>query len=141
MRNRWSCLPTAFARALGISLDEMIERIGHDGSRIVWPDLPEPGCRRGFHIQECIEVARLMGMSVMPVELYPRHAPTLDVEPITVLYADNVLRFNDFIKSTKGVLTGSTQRYEHAVAYDHGSYDGGPNFIPTCAWSIHEIQP
>ena len=140
MRNHWSCLPTAFAQSLNISFDEMIRRIGHDGSRVVW-DLPEPNCRRGFHIQECIDVARQFGMSVMEIELYPRHAPSLDVEPITVEFDDNQFRFNSFIATTRGVLTGVRNNGNgHAVAYDHGIYDD-TNFTPARAWSINEIQP
>lgn len=169
--NRWSCLPTAFAMAVDISVKEFIRRIGHDGSKIAFPTQPEPTCRRGFHIQECIHVAHQSGYAVTPIELFPRHAPSLSVEPVTVLFGDeetNLERFAAIVNSGRGVITGHGRHCCHAVAYNRGTiYD--PNgsvyrfspskcesegFIGTCAWNvnaihqnlnlcfnIHEIQP
>jgi hypothetical protein len=42
----------SFAYAFGISPEELIEQLGHDGTEIVAPDLPEPFCRRGFSVDE-----------------------------------------------------------------------------------------
>src|SRR5260221_108718 len=69
--NRWSCLPTAFAMVLDISVKEVITEIGHDGSEIVYPNLEEPKCRRAFHIQELIDFAISIGVSVVPIEPLP----------------------------------------------------------------------
>jgi hypothetical protein len=153
--NRWSCLPTAFAMALDVPVEEFLRRIGHDGSDIAFPAEPEPMCRRGFHIQECIEVALKLGYSVTPIELFPRHAPSLSIPPLTIFFGDertvNVERFAHFIDSGLGVITGYGRNCCHAVAYDHGSiYD--PNgseyrfsltncemhgFIGICAWNVN----
>lgn len=37
---------------LDIPVQKLIEKIGHDGSEILWPELPEPICRRGHHLEE-----------------------------------------------------------------------------------------
>jgi hypothetical protein len=115
--NAWSCLPAAFAMAAGCSVEELIDRIHHDGSNVLWPDLPEPKRRRGFHHQECI-AAIFSRYLVTQFELQPRHAPDSTVEPLTIVF--NPLRFDAIVGSTRGVLTGYTHRCGHAVAYDHG---------------------
>jgi hypothetical protein len=138
--NRWSCLPTSFAMALDISVEPFINRIGHDGSPRVWDNLPEPKCRRGFHIHGCIEVADRLGKSVTPFELVPMHAPTMSVEPIRVTFTDNLARFKRVISASRGVITclGHAVAYENGVIYDPAGrmqpFDLGIN--PICAWRI-----
>jgi hypothetical protein len=63
----WSCLPTAFAMTSGVSMKEILEVIGHDGSEICWPDLEEPFCRRGFCVQEIVVAGLILGFSVMNI--------------------------------------------------------------------------
>jgi hypothetical protein len=46
--NKWSCLPTAVAMAIGVPVESLIRDIGHDGSQIIFPELKDPFCRRGF---------------------------------------------------------------------------------------------
>ena len=46
--NRWSCMATAFAMALGIEVSKLIDSIGHDGSEIVEANLELEPLRRGF---------------------------------------------------------------------------------------------
>lgn len=72
--NGWSCLPTSFAIALGVSVEDVLSIIGHDGSEITHPLLKEPQCRRGFHPQEMIKMCLCHGLSVTSVELYPQAA-------------------------------------------------------------------
>lgn len=50
--NRWSCLPTALAMLADVSLEDVLDKIGHDGSEIIFPTLPEPLCRRSFTVEE-----------------------------------------------------------------------------------------
>lgn len=69
--NDWSCMATSWAMALGIGLDVVVAEVGHDGSEIVWPDLPSPHCRRGFHPQEFYPLARTLGFAVETVESKP----------------------------------------------------------------------
>jgi hypothetical protein len=144
--SRWSCLPTAFATAIGISAEEFINRIGHDGSEIVWPELPEPRCRRGFHTQECIRAAWTAGYSVTPVEYSPRLAPG-DVPSIEI---DNIGFFKACLQVTTGVITGvvghNGSAKGHAMAYEQGiivdpttgtvTKDLPEGFRPTCLWIV-----
>ena len=69
------CLPKAFCQITGISIEQMLHEIGHDGSEILWPELPEPLCRRAFHVQEIIEVLLKHGHMVTPIEKYPSIQP------------------------------------------------------------------
>ena len=46
--NAWSCLPTAASILTGIPFDDIVKRIGHDGSRVVAPEKPDPWCREAF---------------------------------------------------------------------------------------------
>ena len=139
--NLWSCLPTAFAMAIGCPVEHLIESIGHDGSEITWPNLDEPMCRRGFHIQEIIAV--LTGLAVTPIERSPRIAPNLTATPVTI---DNEYLFQSVAHMTRGVLTGRTPKCGHAVAYDHGAVCdprgiiNPHDFTPNCAWIIRNCK-
>ncbi len=84
--NHWTCLPTSAAMLLNMSLDGVFEYLGHDGSDIVWPDLPEPLCRRAFHIQEIIEMALAFDCTLTPIEQNPMFAnsPELAFETLGV---------------------------------------------------------
>ncbi len=77
--NRWSCLPTAMAMITDQSVDMIINQIGHDGSEILWPDLPEPRCRRSFHIQEMVDIALASGRFLMLIEKSPLTLSNVEV--------------------------------------------------------------
>jgi hypothetical protein len=128
--------------ALNVPVSDFIAHIGHDGSQIIWPTLEEPHRRRGFHVQECIDVAFRAGFAVTPIEVTPRHAPAEPVPAFSILRGGSeaaaLERFADVVSHHRGVLTG----YSHAVAFDHGiicdpngtTYHYRPNFY--CAWII-----
>lgn len=118
--NQWTCLPTSFAMAAGISLEEILEIIGHDGSEIVHQNLNEPYCRRTFHPQECIWAVYQKGFSVTPFE------------PISLLVAAPNYEITieqkfdlDLIMSGFGAITGiGSSGVRHAIAYeDYVGYD------------------
>jgi len=151
----WMCMPLSFAMALDMPVGDLLAAIGHDGSEIVFPSLPDPLCRRCFHVQEPIQVALSRGLAVTPVELFPVLQPT-EVGPFhkTVLYTDgNWRRFEAVIQASRGVIDGTGARFGHTVAYDHGRiYDPrGPvydfsrlaceahHFYARCAWRIDPI--
>lgn len=130
-------MATSFAMALDVAVDYLMTVIGHDGSAIQFVGLPEPGCRRGHHIQECIEVCLRRGFSVTPVELFPAIRPTPQPLPppgtsgsLTihcdhpVMFGDtwngNWSRFVHHLETSRGVITGQGRATGHAVAYDHG---------------------
>ncbi len=148
-------MPLAFAMALDTPVADLLAAIGHDGSEVVFPTLPEPSCRRCFHIQELIQVALSRGFAVTPVELFPVLQPT-EVGPFhkTVFYADNNWRrFEATIQNSRGVIDGTGARLGHVVAYDHGHiYDPrspvyeysrlaceAHQFYTRCAWRIDSI--
>jgi hypothetical protein len=151
----WMCMPLAFAMALDMPVADLLVAIGHDGSEIVFPSLPEPLCRRCFHIQEVIQVALSRGLAVTPVELFPVLQPP-EAGPFrtTVLYPDsNWRRFDQAMQTSRGVIDGTGARYGHMVAYDHGRifdprgqvYDysrlacEAHQFYTRCAWRIDPI--
>ena len=110
--NNWSCLPAAFAYCMGLTLKDLVELIGHDGSEIVWPDAPSPLDRRGFHMQEITNALQKMCYSAMPVGRGPTltngHGPAIDVED----------EFFEYAKTLLGVHLGvSDTGINHAVAY------------------------
>ena len=148
--NRWTCLPVSFAMVLDIPVQDIFNELGHNGSRILWPDLPEPMCRRGFHIQELIEIALRHGFAVTPFEL----SPVLQCEDKEYCFDERWTAFATVVANSTGVLTGSGVRTHHAVAYalgqifdpDNGVYDyskvacEGRLFYANCAWRIDRID-
>lgn len=113
--NRWSCLPTAFAIAMDIPIQRMFDLIGHDGSEIVWPELPEPLRRRAFHITECIATAYRLGYSVTEFEIKPLLAPDDNhVLPIQIAF-----NFREYLCTRRGVAYGYPRgkMLRHAIAF------------------------
>ncbi len=109
--NRWSCLPTAWSYVINWPTWAIIKAIGHDGSQIQWPNLPEPNCRRGFHPQELIYLGDRFGFV------------TTTFEPLACLQSpggDNPviieLPFEEIFKNSNGVLTGEINNQRHAIA-------------------------
>ena len=131
---------------LDISVAEFFGHVGHDGSEIAFPMLPDPMARRGLHIQECIAACMTLGYAVTPIELFSviQATPTNDHEPcqdLVVLFGDdeaaNWHRFEETIKTSTGVLEGIGRRCLHAVAYDRGTIfdpdgDHYPYSLPAC---------
>jgi len=112
--NAWSCLPTAFAIALEVPLAEVLEGIGHDGSEVAWPDLPEPLRRRAFHIQELVLFAFRRSAWVIPFDALPTQIGAHGVTPLLCEYG-----FEEILRSNFGVLTGlNYAEQRHAVAWD-----------------------
>lgn len=69
--NKWSCLPAAFATVIGVSFEDMLDILGHDGSEIVYPDLPEPFNRRAFIGPEFVNALYPEGYLVSTFEFNP----------------------------------------------------------------------
>jgi hypothetical protein len=131
---RWQCLPTAFAMALDTPVADILKEVGHDGGKIAFRDLPEPMRRRGFHVQELIDVCLARGYAVTLIELFPAMVNAVNA-PVSVIYSNMQagVRFTKAIFSTRGVMEGRKARpgsepRGHALAYDHGKVydpDGG----------------
>jgi hypothetical protein len=122
---RWMCLPTSFAMALDMPLADVLLGVGHDGSKIQWPDLPEPLCRRGFHPQELLYVCLARGYAATRLELIPALTPGYSSQALRVLSEDIAwFLFRSTIRHSRGVIEGmavsNRRQCGHAVAYDHG---------------------
>jgi hypothetical protein len=150
----WMCMPLAFAMALELPVGELLEELGHDGSELAFPNLPEPACRRGFHIQELVHVALSRGFALTPVELFPVLESADGKQTQTILYRDNNWkRFADILAASRGVIDGAGFRFRHMVAYDQGRifdpkghiYDytriacEAHQFHTRCAWRFDPI--
>ena len=153
---RWQCVPTSFAIALDMPVKALLDELGHDGGEVLWQETPGPvglEGRRGFHIQELIDLCLKRGLAVTPIEFCPM---LRDVRGRT--YAGHHLsdhnrtnRFYDMLCTTRGVLEGQGAHCGHMVAYDRGHiYDPDGyeyawfdfdlrGFQPLCVWRIDAI--
>jgi len=151
----WMCMPVSFAMAMGVSVTELLRGIGHDGSRLLFPNLPDPACRQGFHIQEFIRFALDNELAVTPVEVFPVLGSADGRQTHTILYPNNNWKvFADVIAASRGVIEGGGIRWGHMVAYDHGRiYDPKQHvydysrvaceahqFYARCIWRIDPIR-
>src|SRR5258707_2441679 len=133
--NRWSCMATAFAMVLDISVQELIEHVGHDGSEVICPIENDRALMRGFSAQECISAALTKGFACTQIELFPAliypngHKKVVTFPPNASSFSGNWARFSGHISASRGVIAGNGKEHGHAVAYEFGSvYD--PNGTP-----------
>lgn len=126
--NAWSCLPTAFANALELQLDAVIALLGHDGSEITHPGLPDPLCRRGFHPQEFVELCLRDNLAMIQIDSHPSampsqqgHSPALFP---TICEEDHWERFERHLFNSEGVIDCRTRvGIGHALSYvGHSDY-------------------
>jgi len=113
--------------ALGITNDEFFEHAGHDGGEIIFPEVDDPFCRRGFHISEAVVVAIKLGFTATPVELNPCIVANGAEGAYPVVYGRSKLSqtndavFKAIIDQSKGVIECTTRlRNWHAVAFSKG---------------------
>jgi hypothetical protein len=100
---------------LGVSLDEVLEAIGHDGSEILWPDLEEPIKRRAFHIEE-LQYAALRFNCFLA-----GYSPGFSWSPASMDVAYSFkAQFEDVIRRSDGILVGQYigRTNAHAVAWN-----------------------
>lgn len=114
--NKWSCLPAAFSTCTGIPFSTLLEKIGHDGSEVVFPDLEEPDCRRGFVGQELTLALLDFGFVFGSFESQPigyldetHHYALQAAESLPAIMSDSIGVIGCVIKTT-GKL--------HSVAWD-----------------------
>jgi hypothetical protein len=105
-----------------MTVNDICKQVGHDGSQILWPELPDPQKRRAFHIQEMIDVAWSRGFCVSPIEGHPvslvQHCNFRDTFTVPMLHG-NMYRLNRYLELSQGVLTGlNLSGRRHAVAWD-----------------------
>jgi hypothetical protein len=118
--------------ALDISTDTFHELAGHNGSQVIFPKLPEPQCRRGFHIVEAVIIAMSQGFSCTPVELMPLIAssplPGYERGTFPVFLGPDATEetnwtiFTSLIRGSQGVIEcriANNGSY-HAIAFEDG---------------------
>lgn len=142
--NRWSCLLASFAMALDITAESLAQKIGHAGEEIIFPNLPDPLCRRAFHIQEFIKPALTEGFALVTVEARPVLAVPINGQHLTKVLEPAVQRLNYFTTYFDGVLIGSINKQPHAVAWNSlakACYDPSTEEIyPMDDFSIREFS-
>jgi len=111
--NRWSCVGAAFAMALGISMEEVIDLVGHDGSERI-NDKPEPHCYMGFHPEEFTLLAKIKyGANIVWVQPNPGWADNRLLKSTEKRMSKAISLFPN------GVLTGRfSSGTHHAIAWD-----------------------
>ncbi len=126
--NEWSCLPTAFAIAVGVPVEQLIRQLGHDGSEMLFPGFRKPYCYRSFHVQELIDqlliwqyaVTEITKLSILESQ---NSLKTIDINT-RKLFKGNRMQY--YLDNYQGVLTGGYMgRTPHALAWD-GKYRYDP---------------
>ncbi len=98
--------------------------IGHNGSEIKWPDLPEPRNRRGFLTQEFVDVAFECGYYMMDIwqpEMWDGHnldsRILIDNFPQGRTFEDRILYY---MSQASGLIIGHYNAVsKHMVAWEH----------------------
>ncbi len=125
--NSWSCTAAAAAMAFDCEIEDITERVGHNGNEIIHHGLRPPACFKGFHIQEIVDVGWTLGFSMTLIESAPSQTPDgVHIYDITKWsqFDNNQQRFECYIDNNQGILIGKAQNYWHAVAFEKGTiYD------------------
>jgi len=113
--NDWNCIIAVTAMLLDTTIQELITKIGHDGSEVVFPELEGPMQRRGFHIQEIIPIVLEYGYAMVPIEMEPISTPN----GINQFKIPKV-NINKYMINRPGILLGKNVKslWWHAVAWD-----------------------
>ncbi len=118
--NGWSCLPTSFAMVLEVDVKDIFGWLDHDGSEIIWPELPEPLCRRAFHIQEMVDYCMAADTMVTPIEFCPCLQPTDESLQFVINLNHGLSRIQKYLRTYRGVLAGVLGNgNRHCVAWSH----------------------
>lgn len=96
----------------------VLELFGHDGSQLIWPDLPEPKCRLGFAVNEMVMVAYRLDCDLIPV--IPEWPSRPDKNSAEFLVKVDPVWVEEMYSTYDGILIGrSCSKNEHAVCWDH----------------------
>ena len=140
--NRWSCVPAAFATAINVEVQTLIEKIGHDGSEIIFPDLEEPLCRRAFHVQELCIALFSLGYFVSGYDCLPLALCDED-HMYTVEYPDEKALFKEIMSNSIGVGCGRIQNTNttHAFAWNgERCYDPQGFIYPLSRYELYSYN-
>lgn len=117
--NNYSCMPTAFAMATNSTPEYYFKEIGHDGSPILFEDMPEPYNHRCFVYPECFMVALDLGFASTDLPVAYGISPSAKSSSKSVII-NQLERVYTRMRHYKGVLfgryKGSDER--HCMAWD-----------------------
>jgi hypothetical protein len=153
----WACLPASLAMVLDLPFEQVIKELGHSGDERPYADGVTP---KGFHMQECIDIALSRGYSVTEIIAYFGSRPSVNsTEQVpTLTLASAVERFNKYVKQCKlGIFSGFARHPDksisnHACAWDgeriHDprglsyAFDEAPlkNFLPQTLWMFSRME-
>lgn len=101
-----------------VSVLDLLKEIGHDGSEIIFPHLPDPYRRRAFHVQEMVEPCLRRNLPMVPLEATPLLGVSDgSIHPIE-LPGGNLPRLIRCMQQYRGILLGDWPNGPHAVAWD-----------------------
>ncbi len=136
--NCWSCMAASFATALGISVEEVIRHVGHDGSDIIHIG-NDPERRRGFHPQEMIDLCLELDENVVAIEAAPCFARPNGYGSVPIeIIGGNDKRIRGYLHRNHGVLTGL-----NSIGKPHAVYwDGEMIHCPSkmCSYELNYFQ-
>ena len=119
------CLLYCAAMVLGTTVKSLEDLIGYTGMEKIHPDLEEPFCFRGIHIQEIQYCFFAAHKALIEWEPMPRLGPDEDHSISIYTEKQSIEYLNKFLGKTIGILASDTH---HAVAWDGNNvYD--PNGI------------
>ena len=132
--NEWSCLPTAFAVCCDVEVAEFIEEIGHDGSDVIFDGVPDPYCRRSFHVEECLRVALDRGWAGVEFSPYLASLCPKTGQFATFDHNETI----DWVLRRQGVILGQEEgKTPHAVAFqDYEAVDPAVDILKLNVQSI-----
>lgn len=121
--NSWSCTLAAAAMTFNKPIWEIVRLLGHDGSEVIAPTLPEPARRKGIHIQEVVDLAHYLGYTMTPIEAQPVQLNSEHHEyDLTKwsMFKTTDDRFRYYLDYNIGILVGKAREHWHTVAWDGG---------------------
>ena len=118
----YNCLLASAAMVLDVHPDVLTELIGHNGTEIIFPELPEAINKRGFHTQEIIDCAIEYGYAVTEIQAVPYLTPNSEDEYLVEFNVSHENRFQNHINGHVGIITGEINgkinERGHAVAWN-----------------------
>ena len=125
-----------------MDVSTLIEVIAHDGSEIMFEDLPEPLCRRAFNLQEIGFALWKLGYNFIGFDVEP--LAIIDEEHIyTLTYPDVEERFKNLMAETIGIGCGriiNTQK-THAFAWNgEKAYDPTGFVYPLSRYELYSYH-
>jgi len=126
---------------LDIEPEKVVQELGHDGTLKIYPELPEPECFKGVHMQEITDVCVRMGARPVHIMAYPAGKNSFDAD-VWAVFPDDVAqgRFSMYASMYSGIMLGVTASGAyHAVAWDtESAYDPKGFITPWPIFSITE---